>query len=92
MATLREQFARRLKALRAQRGLTQDELAKAIGRSASLVSSLERGIDATSFETLDSLAKALGVAVRDLFEFGVGPTISAPSATSRRGGSDERGC
>lgn len=69
MDQLQKQFGRRLKALRREKGLTQEDLAKAINRSASLISSLERGVDAPSFETLEELARALEVPVRDLFDF-----------------------
>lgn len=69
MSWLRREFAKRLKSLRIEKQLTQSELAKALGRSTSFVSSLERGIDAPSFETLESLSEVFGVPVRDLFDF-----------------------
>jgi transcriptional regulator with XRE-family HTH domain len=68
MAQLRSQFARRLKTLRNEKQLTQEELAKITGLSTSFISSLERGINAPSFETLERIAKALGVSVRALFD------------------------
>lgn len=69
MSQLRSQFAKRLKALRVEKQLTQEELAGMTGLSTSFISSLERGVDAASFESLDSIAKALGVSVKDLFDF-----------------------
>jgi len=69
MTQLRDQFARRLKALRVERELTQEDLAKMTDLSTSFISSLERGVDAPSFTTLDKIAKALGVSVKDLFDF-----------------------
>ena len=69
MSQLQSQFARRLKALRIQKQLTQAELAEMTGRSTSFISSLERGIDAPSFTTLERIAQALDVLVRDLFDF-----------------------
>lgn len=76
MTRLRSQFAKRLKALRIEKQLTQEELAKMTGLSTSFISSLERGIDAPSFATLESIAEALDVSVRDLFDFeGYGPEI-----------------
>jgi len=76
MTQLRSQFAKRLKTLRIEKRLTQEELAKTIGLSTSFISSMERGVHAPSFETLESIAKALGVSVRDLFDFeSYGPEI-----------------
>jgi len=69
MTQLRRQFAKRLKTLRVEKQLTQEELAKMTGLSTSFISSLERGVDAPSFESLESIAKALGVPVKDLFDF-----------------------
>ena len=70
MTKLRSQFAERLKVLRIEKKLTQEELAKIIGLSTSFVSSLERGINAPSFESIEKLAEALNVEVKELFEFG----------------------
>ena len=76
MTQLRSQFAKRLKTLRIEKQLTQEELAEITGLSTSFISSMERGINAASFETLESLAKALDVPVRDLFGFdSYGPEI-----------------
>ena len=69
MKPLQRQFGRRLKALRTSKQLTQEELARATNLSASFISSLERGIDAPSFATLEHLARALGISARDLFDF-----------------------
>ena len=68
MTQLRTQFAERLKTLRIEKQLTQEQLAKLTGLSTSFISSMERGINAPSFETLESLAKALDVPIRDLFD------------------------
>jgi transcriptional regulator with XRE-family HTH domain len=65
---LRMIFGKRLKALRLERQTTQDELAQRTGLSTSFISSLERGINAPSFESLETLAQALGVRVRDFFD------------------------
>lgn len=69
MTQLRMQFARRLKALRIERQMTQDDLAKAAGVSTAFISSVERGINSPSFATLESIAEALDVPVQDLFDF-----------------------
>jgi transcriptional regulator with XRE-family HTH domain len=76
MTQLRTQFAERLKTLRIEKQLTQEQLAKLTGLSTSFISSMERGINAPSFETLESLAKALDVPAKDLFDFdSYGPEI-----------------
>jgi len=63
-------FAALLRQLRAEAGLTQEELAEAAGLSPRSVSDLGRGIHATAHkDTAVLLAGALGLAepVRDLF-------------------------
>jgi len=67
MADLRSQFGKRLRSLRKQRGLTQESLAEALGVSVDLVSMIERGLRAPSFDTLERLADALSVQVSALF-------------------------
>ena len=69
MTQLRVQFARRLKALRIEKQMTQEDLAKAAGVSTAFISSVERGIHSPSFGTLESIAEALDVLVQDLFDF-----------------------
>jgi transcriptional regulator with XRE-family HTH domain len=69
MSTLRVKFGRRLRQLRRYRDLTQEQFAEVADISVDFVSNIERGISAPSFETLERLAEALGVAVADLFVF-----------------------
>lgn len=69
MSTLRSLFGRRLRQLRLQRNLTQERLAEGAGVSVDLISNIERGINAPSFETLERLAESLRVSVKDLFVF-----------------------
>lgn len=58
----------RLREIRKSRGLTQERLAERIERSVDAVSALERGLALPSFETLEKLADALDVPVRDFFD------------------------
>ena len=67
MGQLRQQFAKRLRELRQQKGMTQEELASESGLSISFIRSVEQGVNAPSFESLEALAKALAVEVRELF-------------------------
>lgn len=66
---LRVQFGNRLRDLRKQRGITQEQLAEAASISVDFLSLVERGINAPSFETLEKLSCALDVSVKELFNF-----------------------
>ncbi|CAA6603753.1 Transcriptional regulator [Rhodospirillaceae bacterium LM-1] len=59
-------FGTQLRAIRKQRGLTQEELAEMIDRSVDAVSNMERGISLPSYETLGRLADRLGIPAKDL--------------------------
>ncbi len=54
-------FAEQLQALRQRRGLTQDELAAAVGVTAEEVAGWERGLPPPPWSTLVDLADALRV-------------------------------
>jgi transcriptional regulator with XRE-family HTH domain len=58
----------RIKALRIERGLRQNELAQKAGLTPSLVSQIESGKLTPSLHTLGRLAGALGVQIGALFE------------------------
>lgn len=61
-----ESFGRRLAALRVQRGMSQDDLAQAVGIRASEVRRVERGQRDLSVIMLADLAEALQVFPGDL--------------------------
>lgn len=61
-------FGIRLKALRKQRGLTQEQLAELIDRSVDAISKMERGITLPSLETLMRLNEKLHVSMKDLVD------------------------
>ena len=67
MADLRSQVGRLVRHHRERCGLTQAELAERIERSVQLIARIEGGRAAPSFETLDALAVAFAIPVRDLF-------------------------
>ena len=69
MSQLRQQFAQRLKTFRQQRGMTQEDLAKATGLSVNFIRAVEQGINAPSFESIEVLANVLNVEIKDLFDF-----------------------
>jgi len=60
MSNLRSQFGQRLRKLRRERDLTQEQLAEAVGVSVEFLSNTERGINAPSFELYFPLKYILG--------------------------------
>lgn len=69
MNNLKKQFGEQLRNLRKRTGMTQEQLAEKALISVDFLSLLERGINAPSFETLERLALALDVPIKQLFEF-----------------------
>lgn len=69
MATLRKQFGKRLRGIRLDRGLSQEDLAEILECSVDFLSLVERGISAPSFETLEKISKKLKIPVSVLFTF-----------------------
>ena len=59
-------FGPRVRELRQERGITLDEMAVAVGISASHLSRMERGMSAPSFMLASRLAAALGVQPSEL--------------------------
>lgn len=55
--------------LRKNRGITQAELAELINVSIETVSRLERGVSLPSLKTLETIANALNVTFKDIFNF-----------------------
>lgn len=69
MATLREQFGKRLKQIRTQMGRSQEKFAEDIGISVDFLSLIERGRNSPRFDKLERMAKALQEPVAFLFTF-----------------------
>jgi transcriptional regulator with XRE-family HTH domain len=69
MASLKMRFGIRLKSLRTERGLTQEQLADATELSIESISNIERGIFGPRFDNLEKIAAALNLEVMQLFEF-----------------------
>ena len=69
MTQLRVQFARRLKALRIAKQMTQEDLAKAAGVSPPLSAAWNGVSTPLRSQRLESIAGALDVPVQDLFDF-----------------------
>lgn len=54
---------------RKQRDFTLQELSKVCGFPISRLSCIENGIDNPTIETMAALARALGVTLKDIFDF-----------------------
>lgn len=65
----KQRIGRRIKELRKQTGMTQEQLADHVHIDAQHMSRLERGVYFPSLETLELIAQNLGVLLKDLFVF-----------------------
>lgn len=63
---IRDILAANLKRLRAERGLSQEDLADRAEIDRTYISSLERSLYAAGIDVVDRLAKALGVTAAEL--------------------------
>jgi DNA-binding XRE family transcriptional regulator len=66
---LKEKFGKRLRFIRRQKDLTQEQLAELVGLSVEFISNIERGINSPSFSTLEKLEKVLHMPVSEMFRF-----------------------
>ena len=57
----------RIKALRAKKGLTQEELSERVGINPKYLSSIERGKENPTFNTLIALSESLSVDFGEMF-------------------------
>lgn len=62
-------FGRRIKELRKTKGLTQEQLAEILGIYQKQIGNIETGNYFTTMPNLEKLAEALGVEIKDLFDF-----------------------
>lgn len=69
MKTTREQLGARIKEIRRLRFLSQEQLAETVGLDSKFISKIEVGRSSPSLETMESIARALEVEIKDLFEF-----------------------
>ena len=67
-ASINVRFGERVKTLRKATGLSQEEFAERCGFARSYMSKVERGKANPSLDAVQTLADALKVKVRDLFE------------------------
>ena len=69
MNNLSRAFGNRLVTIRKTKRLTQEKLAEKTGISIDFLSMLERGYRSPSFTTIEHLANALAIEVKELFDF-----------------------
>ncbi len=77
MASLREQFGLRMRAIRLSKQMSQEQFAELLGISVDFLSLIERGINAPSFENLELFSVQLGLPVSELFAFEKPPMASS---------------
>jgi putative transcriptional regulator len=63
----RDELSNRLKVLRAERDLTQDELAQRVRVTRKTINTVERGVFVPSTVLALKLARELGVSVEEIF-------------------------
>ncbi|AFL83521.1 putative transcriptional regulator [Belliella baltica DSM 15883] len=66
---IKEKFGNRLKTLRKEKGLSQEELAEKSGLNRPYISGIEQGKRNVSLEVMEKLAEALGVGIEELVRF-----------------------
>jgi transcriptional regulator with XRE-family HTH domain len=69
MESVNKLLAKRIKALRQERGITQEELALKADINKSFMGEIERAVANPTVNTLEKISIALGVTIEDLFKF-----------------------
>lgn len=64
---IKQEFGKKIKRMRLNRGLTQEELAEAVDLSQRAMSGIESGENFVSAETIDKLVLALNTSMEELF-------------------------
>ncbi|WP_075351369.1 helix-turn-helix domain-containing protein [Algoriphagus marinus] len=65
---IKEEFGKRLAQMRKERKISQEQLAELSGLNRPYISGIEQGKRNVSLEVIVSLAKALGIKTKELFE------------------------
>ncbi|WP_304518131.1 helix-turn-helix domain-containing protein [Cecembia rubra] len=66
---IKEKFGIRLKTLRKEKGLSQEELALKSGLNRPYISAIEKGKRNVSLEVMEKLAGAMDIEIRELIDF-----------------------
>ena len=65
---VRKKFGKRLRALREERGWSQEEFADRAGLHRTYVSAVERGVRNPTLSVLERLSKALGISITAMLQ------------------------
>ncbi|MDI6820897.1 MAG: helix-turn-helix transcriptional regulator [Patescibacteria group bacterium] len=68
MPDIQKKFGDKLRELRKQKGLSQEDLALKSGLHRTYISDIERGSRNLSLKNIEKIAKALGLATKSLLE------------------------
>ena len=68
-SSIQEQFGNRVRHLRDKVGWSQERLADECGLHRTYIGGIERGERNPSLKNIHAIAKALGVSLKDLFDF-----------------------
>jgi transcriptional regulator with XRE-family HTH domain len=79
MTTLSDSIAARIRELRLAKGWSQEQLAEEVNLSRDAISRIERGERSPRLETLAVIAKAVGIPLAKLLDFGEPPPKHRPS-------------
>ncbi len=66
--SITERFGERIRSLRKERDLSQEDLAELCGLDRTYISGIERGFRNVALRNIEALAKALDVSIADLFK------------------------
>lgn len=69
MKSTKELLGARIKELRKRQGLTQEQLAEKVDLATRYISLIEVGRSSPSLDTIESIAKAFEVELKELFDF-----------------------
>ena len=67
---IKKQVGQRIKKLRSIFKLSQEQVAERCGLSNETISRVERGVQGATLDNYSKIARALGVPLHDLFDFG----------------------
>ncbi|MCF1749596.1 helix-turn-helix domain-containing protein [Mariniradius sediminis] len=65
---IKEKFGQRVKTLRKEKGMSQEELAEKSGLNRPYISAIEQGKRNVSLEVMEKLAEALQMDIKKFFE------------------------
>ena len=71
LGTATYKLGKKVKIERFKRDLSQEQLAELSGVSVNTISGIERGVQSTTIETADAIAKALDIELYKLFIFDI---------------------